>query len=90
VVSRVRIPPSPLLPRNGCAAQAGLNVADLFGGYWDRALDWDAGRIGLSWRSLGEVAMKAALEQHRLAEEAGDLGVDGVPVGRLLVGYYKY
>lgn len=26
-------------------------LADLLGGYWDRALDWGAGRIGLSWRS---------------------------------------
>ena len=26
-------------------------LADLLGGYWDRVLDWGAGRIGLSWRS---------------------------------------
>jgi undecaprenyl-diphosphatase len=26
-------------------------LADWAGGYWDRALDWGAGRAGLSWRS---------------------------------------
>jgi undecaprenyl-diphosphatase len=26
-------------------------LADLAGGYWDRGLEWGAGRIGLSWRS---------------------------------------
>jgi undecaprenyl-diphosphatase len=26
-------------------------LADLAGGYWDRGLEWCAGRIGLSWRS---------------------------------------
>ena len=26
-------------------------LADLLGGYWDRALDWGAGRLGLSWRA---------------------------------------
>jgi len=26
-------------------------LADLLGGYWDRALDWGASRVGLSWRA---------------------------------------
>jgi undecaprenyl-diphosphatase len=26
-------------------------LADFLGGLWDRALDWGAGRAGLSWRS---------------------------------------
>jgi undecaprenyl-diphosphatase len=26
-------------------------LADLLGGYWDRALEWGAGRIGVSWRA---------------------------------------
>jgi undecaprenyl-diphosphatase len=26
-------------------------LADLLGGYWDRALDWGAERLGLSWRA---------------------------------------
>jgi undecaprenyl-diphosphatase len=26
-------------------------LADFIGGYWDRALDWGAGRVGASWRA---------------------------------------